>query len=88
MSNDNVNHPAHYTRGNIEVIDFIEDQNLGYHESNVVKYISRYKYKGKPLEDLKKAKWYLDRLIETNKGEVPVKDTREYQEIKEEGRLS
>jgi len=30
---------------------------------NAIKYISRYKYKGKPLEDLKKAKWYIERLI-------------------------
>ena len=37
----NVNHPSHYTDGNIEVIDFIEDKNLSYHLDNAVKYISR-----------------------------------------------
>lgn len=38
---DNVNHPSHYTDGNIEVIDYIEDKQLGFHLGNVVKYISR-----------------------------------------------
>ena len=38
---DNVNHPDHYTSGKIEVIDFIEDQHLGFHLGNAVKYISR-----------------------------------------------
>lgn len=61
---DNVNHPKHYTTGNIEVIDYIEDKELGYHLGNVVKYISRAEHKGKPLEDLKKAQWYLNRYIE------------------------
>ena len=41
MEHDNVNHPSHYTNGNIEVIDFIEDKNLSYHLDNAVKYISR-----------------------------------------------
>jgi len=64
MQHDVVNHPAHYTQGSIEVIDFIEDQQLGYHAGNVIKYVSRYRYKN-GLEDLKKARWYLDRLIST-----------------------
>ena len=55
--------PAHYRQGNIEVIDFILDQQMNYLEGNVVKYISRYKYKN-GLEDLKKAKWYIEKLIE------------------------
>lgn len=58
-----VNHPDHYTQGSIEVFDFIEDQGLDYPEGNVVKYICRYKHKGTPLKDLKKAKWYLGKLI-------------------------
>lgn len=41
VKNDSVNHPAHYTDGKIEVIDFIEDKKLGYHLGNVVKYIAR-----------------------------------------------
>lgn len=63
---DNVNHPSHYTDGNIEVIDFIEDKNFNYHRGNVIKYVSRAGKKdpGKELEDLKKARWYLDREIQ------------------------
>lgn len=64
--NDVVNHPSHYTYGNIEVIDYIEDKNLGYHLGNVVKYISRAgkKTDNDILQDLKKAQWYLNRQIE------------------------
>ena len=36
---------------------------MGYGEGNIIKYVSRYKYKGKDLQDLKKARWYLDKLI-------------------------
>lgn len=63
IKHDAVNHPSHYTRGKIEVIDFIEDQQLPYHLGNVIKYIARAGYKGDKLEDLKKARWYLDRYI-------------------------
>jgi hypothetical protein len=59
---DMVNHPPHYTKWNIEVIDFILDQKLWYLESNIIKYICRYKHKNW-LEDLEKSKFYLDRLI-------------------------
>lgn len=58
-----IDHPAHYNKGKIEVIDFIEDQQLPYHLGNVVKYVARAGYKGDKLEDLKKARWYLDRYI-------------------------
>lgn len=60
---DMVNHPPHYTVGRIEVIDFICDQRFGYLDGQVIKYVSRYRHKGAALEDLKKARWYLDRLI-------------------------
>jgi hypothetical protein len=65
---DLVNHPAHYTDGGIEVIDFIEAKRLGYHLGNVVKYICRAGKKGtnNGLEDLRKAQWYLKRAIERN----------------------
>lgn len=56
---DIINHPSHYTRGKIEVIDFIEDQQLPYHLGNVIKYIARAGYKGDKLEDLKKSKMVL-----------------------------
>jgi hypothetical protein len=62
---ERVDHPSHYNQGQIEVIDYIED--LGWGEEfcagNAIKYISRYKYKDKPLQDLQKAKWYVERLI-------------------------
>lgn len=68
---DAVNHPSYYC-GNIEVIDFIEDKNLGYHLGNAVKYISRAGKKreegmsdtDKMIEDLRKAVWYINRKIE------------------------
>lgn len=60
---DNVNHPSHYTHGSIEVIDAIEDWNLDYHRGNAVKYLARADHKGNKLEDLKKAEWYIRRLI-------------------------
>jgi transposase len=63
-SKDQVNHPDHYTVGGIETIDYIEAKKLGYHLGNVVKYVSRAPHKGRHLEDLKKARWYLDREIE------------------------
>ena len=63
---DNVNHPSHYTSGQIEVIDFIEDKGLGFHLGNAVKYISRAGRKNpdKTIEDLQKAVWYINRQIE------------------------
>lgn len=61
---DAVNSPSHYTQGNIEVIDFIMDQKLDYSEGNVVKYICRYKIKGNPIEDLMKARKYIDYLLQ------------------------
>ena len=63
---DNVNHSSHYTDGNIEVIDFIEDKKLNYHLGNAVKYISRAGKKDpeKYTEDLQKAVWYLQREID------------------------
>ena len=58
-----VNHPKHYNQGSIEVIDAIEDWGLNFCEGNVVKYVARHRLKNEPLEDLKKARWYLNRLI-------------------------
>lgn len=64
---DNVNHPSHYGQGNIEAIEYISDfltkeEYQGYLRGNIAKYLHRWPYKNK-LEDLKKASWYLDRLI-------------------------
>jgi hypothetical protein len=62
---DEVNHPEHYNFGEIEAIDIIEDQGHGeaFCAANVIKYILRYKHKGTPLKDLRKIKWYTERLI-------------------------
>ena len=54
--------PAHYKQG-IEVYDFISSHKMTFPQGNVVKYVSRYKHKN-GLEDLKKAQWYLQKLIE------------------------
>ena len=60
-----VNHPSHYNKGKIEVIDFIEDQELGFNLGNAVKYISRAGKKNVEtyIQDLKKAIWYLEREV-------------------------
>ena len=64
--NDPVNHPSHYTDGKIEVIDYIEDKDLGFCLGNAVKYISRAGKKDpeKEIEDLQKAAWYINHRIE------------------------
>lgn len=59
-----INHPSHYNFGKIEVIDFIEDQQLGFHLGNALKYITRARHKGDAIDDLKKAIWYLERFLE------------------------
>ena len=66
VKSDAVNHPSHYNRGNIEVIDFIEDQELGFHLGSAVKYICRAGAKDpmKKFEDLRKAIWVINRYID------------------------
>ena len=58
-----VNHPDHYQSDTIEAIDIIEAFKLNFHLGNVVKYITRADRKGNSIEDLEKAKWYLQREI-------------------------
>ena len=65
---DVVNNPDHYNTGNIECIEAIEESMSefafkGYLKGNCMKYLWRYDYKGKPVEDLQKAQWYLARLL-------------------------
>ena len=67
---DNVNSPQHYTQGGIECIDALEaslgrDGFIGYLRGNIQKYLWRCEHKAKMLEDLRKAQWYLNRLIAT-----------------------
>lgn len=64
---DLVNRPSHYTTGDIECIAAIRasmspDEYAGFLKGNAIKYIWRYRHKGKAVEDLKKAEWYLGRL--------------------------
>lgn len=67
---DLINNPPHYMYGGIDTIAFIEAKRLGYHLGNVVKYITRAGRKGTTtgLDDLRKARWYIDRAIEKNEG--------------------
>ena len=67
---DPVNHPNHYTKGGVECIDAIqssmtEEAFRGYCKGNIQKYIYRYEDKQNPKQDLLKARWYLDRLLQT-----------------------
>lgn len=74
--NDVVNAPSHYTYGGIECIDYLQAklsplEFAGFLRGNVIKYLSRAGKKVNAAEDLKKARWYLDRLIvetESNDG--------------------
>ena len=63
--NDIIEHPAHYTQG-IECMDYIESHKLNYARGNIIKYVTRagLKNESKEVEDLEKARWYLDREIE------------------------
>ena len=73
VTNDNINHPSHYTQGGIECIDAITAATVGKTGieavcvANVVKYLWRYEEKN-GLEDVKKARWYLERLIKELEG--------------------
>jgi hypothetical protein len=66
---DPVKRPQHYTRGEVEVIDYIEQvvkdypPEVAYHIGNVLKYLSRAPHKGAMQQDLEKAEWYLRRAI-------------------------
>jgi hypothetical protein len=68
---DKVNHPSHYTQGKVECIDAIEAATVHKNgldavcTANIIKYIWRCEYKN-GLEDLKKARWYLEKMIQHN----------------------
>ena len=66
---DAVKRPAHYTTGDVECIDAIESMigdhsSIDYCRAQAVKYIWRLPHKGKPLQDARKAQFYIDRLVE------------------------
>lgn len=68
---DPVNSPPHYTiRDGVECIEYIKqvltlEQFKGYCHGNVIKYQHRHGYKGNPIEDMEKAEWYLEKMLET-----------------------
>ena len=68
MTEDQVNNPPHYNFNHkgekaIETYEYIESWCMNYTQGNIIKYVSRYPYKGKALEDLQKARWYINKLI-------------------------
>ena len=76
-----VENPDHYNTGAIEAIEAIRasmppEQFFGYLKGNVMKYLWRYDYKEKPVEDLRKADWYLNRLIDVLIEDKQWTDTR------------
>lgn len=64
---DMVNSPPHYTSGGIENIDFIDAKKLDFYQGTILNYLVRWRMKG-GVEDLKKAKWYLDRYVKLQEG--------------------
>ena len=79
LEEDPVNRPSHYTQGGIECIDAIAasmtpTEYAGFLKGQVLKYLWRYRLKGKPIEDLKKAGYYLDRLIQITEREEEKKN--------------
>src|SRR3990170_9035349 len=89
MINGDPINPSHYKVGKIEVIDFLDDQDLNFRLSNAIKYICRSPYKGTQVEDLRKAIWYLNREIDQlqfkNQLILPLKFTEEKVDTIEKG---
>jgi hypothetical protein len=81
QTTEKINHPSHYNKGKIEVIDFIEDQQMNFNLGNAVKYISRAGAKDPTttIEDLKKAAWYVNREIQRLGGAPVVAENRSNQ---------
>lgn len=76
MEKDNVNHPSHYTRGKVECIDALEAATVDLQgieavcTANAIKYLWRWKKKN-GVEDLEKARWYINKLIDIEEQELP-----------------
>ncbi|MEK0325344.1 MAG: DUF3310 domain-containing protein [Nitrosopumilus sp.] len=72
---EHIDHPPHYTKGGIETLDFIEAKDLNYHRGNVVKYLVRAGHKPSTpeIEDLRKARFYLNREIEMMEKKLAVR---------------
>ena len=70
MSKEMVDHPKHYNMGKYEAIDVIEDWQMNFNLGNALKYLSRAGHKDDIIQDLKKAKWSIDREIQRLEGEI------------------
>lgn len=81
MGTDNVNHPAHYTQGKIEVADFIADQKLDFFLGNAVKYVCRCRFKDNYVEDLQKAVWYINKAIDEEKKKIAEKKANHHDDL-------
>ena len=83
MEQNQVNHPSHYNQGKIEVIEFIEDQKLGFNRGNAVKYTCRAGKKdpSKEVQDLEKAIWYLLRDRELIRAKMANREPRRPNEM-------
>ena len=82
LEDDPINKPSHYRQTDWEAIEIIkksmtEDEYQGYLRGNIMKYTMRYRYKKQPIEDLRKARWYLEELIkEVNNDERYFKNSQ------------
>lgn len=79
---DRITAPSHYTNGELEAWDAILQLGCGYLDGNVLKYIIRFRYKGDPIGDLKKAKAYIDKLIEVTQASIE-EQTKEQERLTE-----
>jgi len=66
--------PSYYQKGSIEVTDYITSNEMSFIEGNIIKYVTRYKEKS-GIQDLRKARWYLDKLIQTQM-DIPMEDMK------------
>jgi len=66
--------PSYYQKGSVEVTDYITSNEMSFIEGNIIKYVTRYKDKS-GIQDLRKARWYLDKLIETQM-DIPMEDMK------------
>jgi hypothetical protein len=66
--------PSYYQKGSIEVTDYITSNEMSFIEGNIIKYVTRYKDKS-GIQDLRKARWYLYKLIETQM-DIPMEDMK------------
>ena len=64
--------PSYYQKGSIEVTDYITSNDMSFVEGNIIKYVTRYKDKS-GIQDLRKARWYLDKLIESQM-DIPMEE--------------